>query len=550
MTTEAKQRASSLRLTQNTLALLASVLSAVACTETRPRPAPGTDAPNEARSGTLDPDASPLPSTSEPASPLSAAIEALPPPARWRSHLLEDIMPFWTSPDAVGAPLGNFPTFRCHDGTAFDRTHPCPEVANADGWISSHLDETYVRMQSRQTYAYGVAYHLTGDARFLAYMKAGVDRIRDVALERANGSIVSRFGPAGPLDRVLERTAQDLAYAVLGLALYYNLTRDPVVLEDILRVEQHLMSAYWDGENGMLRWVVEDGGVSSEGVRERERQELVAQLDQLNGYMLMLYPTLPIEIKPAFAMDIRRIIDAVEQFWAPELDLYHGALHTPESRALGSRHTDFGHTIKACWMVARASMLLGDPAKAAEAMARARRVLERAFVAHGGRWGVKVSADGRIEADGMEWWSFAELDQVSALLGLAGLDAETHLERLARTYARWLEDMVDHQNHGVWNWVGLDGQPSLPKAHTWKNGYHETEHVLIAYETTAALRREPLTLYFALDEDRLDASVAPYALDAEEISREIEPLPELPGHRRVRVTFDRVRFGATPSAPN
>ena len=85
-------------------------------------------------------------------------------------------------------------------------------------------------MMSRQTYFYGVAYHLTGDPALLALARDGWTtcgaRARPGDGERRH-LLEGRAAGRPPL---LERTSQDLAYAQLGLAMYYYLTRDPEVL--------------------------------------------------------------------------------------------------------------------------------------------------------------------------------------------------------------------------------------------------------------------------------------------------------------------------------
>jgi len=75
-----------------------------------------------------------------PAPRLAAA--SLPSLERWRRHLAEDLMPYWTTPDALGTPLGNFPTFRCADGSAYRAASPCPEAASAPPWIAASGIET------------------------------------------------------------------------------------------------------------------------------------------------------------------------------------------------------------------------------------------------------------------------------------------------------------------------------------------------------------------------------------------------------------------------
>ncbi|MEM9492733.1 MAG: hypothetical protein AAGC55_26530, partial [Myxococcota bacterium] len=105
----------------------------------------------------------------------------LPEVQRWYRHLTDELLPFWSMPDALGQPLGNFPTFRCNDGSAYRSAAPCAELGDAPGWISDELGTEYTRMKSRQTFVYGVGYHVTGDERYLTYARAGVAWLREHA---------------------------------------------------------------------------------------------------------------------------------------------------------------------------------------------------------------------------------------------------------------------------------------------------------------------------------------------------------------------------------
>jgi len=229
-------------------------------------------------------------------------IARLPSGEGWLTHFREDLLPFWDTPEAWGEPRGDFPTFRCNDGKRFIAATPCPELAGAPVWIRENLDREFVRMKSRQTYLYGVAFHLTGDARMLALARDGVRFIRSQALERDSGSAISfwQAGKAGP--PILQRTSQDLAYAQLGLAMYYYLTRDEEVLADILRLKEHLFHRYWNAPWDMLMWVVDGGGSGDE-----TRKELVAQLDQINAYLLLLTPILPQPHRARWKKDLLKL---------------------------------------------------------------------------------------------------------------------------------------------------------------------------------------------------------------------------------------------------
>jgi mannose/cellobiose epimerase-like protein (N-acyl-D-glucosamine 2-epimerase family) len=420
---------------------------------------------------------------------LAACAAHVPPPAGlpagevWVAHLENDLKPFWTMPDALGEPVGNFATFRCHDGRRFDRAaNPCPELANAGSWISDNLDREFLRMQSRQTYFYGAAFHLTGDARMLELAKAGAEWIRGKGYEA-------------------DATSQDLAYAQLGPAMVYYLTRDPQVLDDVLRRKEHIFRVFDDGE-GLLLWVTAG--------EDRQRKELVSQLDQINAYMLLLAPILPEPHRAEWTRDLVRLADGmVARYWDDGEGMFRGTIHDPAQKLLGSRHTDFGHTIKALWMIERVGRLARRADLVDFAKRNAPRVLRRAWIADRGCWATGIREDGSLDRT-LVWWSFAELDQMTATLALPD---RANARNLPAAYRCWFANFVDREHGEVWGFVDPD-DPSrhFAKAHLWKNGYHSAEHALVSYLAAQELHGKPARLWFAFD--ARPADVRAYVFDA------------------------------------
>lgn len=419
----------------------------------------------------------------------------LPPGEVWVRHLEQDLAPFWTMPAALGEPAGNFPTFRCDDGSRYDAAAPCPELTNAGAWISDNLGRDYVRMQSRQTYFYGVAYHLTGDPRMLALAKAGAAWIRMNALDRTHGGAVT-WRERGAADPPELRTTQDLAYAQLGLAMLYYLTREPELLADILALKEHIFRTFDDGA-GLLLWAVND-----------PRRELVAQLDQINAYMLLLAPILPEPHRTSWTLDLVRLADGmIAHYFEPDEGLFRGTIHDRTGKLLGSRHTDFGHTIKALWMIERVGRLANRDDLVAFAHRNAPRVLDRAWIADTGCWATSLRDTGELDRT-LVWWTFAELDQMTATLALTD---RTAAQRLPASSRCWFEKLVDPVHHEVWGFVDPDDPTRhFAKAHLWKNGYHSAEHALVAYLTAQELHAQPATLWFAFDAVPPRDTIRPY----------------------------------------
>ncbi len=466
-----------------------------------------------------------------PAAGPSVRIPAdLPTGDRWLRHFREDLLPYWNLPDAWGTPRGDFPTFRGIDGKAIDWAHPPQEVADAPGWIRQEFGRDYVRMKSRQTYFYGVAYHLTGDPEMLALARDGVDWIRTHALDPATGSAISYWEKGEPHPAVLARTSQDLAYAGVGLAMYYYLTRDEAVLKDLLRLKHHIFSQYWNPQWQALRWVV-----TPDADHDEQRQELVSQLDQINAYLLLLAPILPPKERRPWVEDLQRLAHVIERdYYDPGRRLFWGTLHDPAQKKLGSRHTDFGHTAKACWMLERTGRLTHDARLVAFATNAAQAVLKQAYLPDSGTWGSRLRPDGSVD-QGKEWWIYAELDQLAGTLALRD---PAQAAPLPRTAEFWFRRMVDHEHHEVWG--GAGGPPDFEpweglKIHQWKSGYHSAEHALVGYLVAQALHCQPAVLYFAPKDPK--AVVRPYVFEGRVLRRASLPLSGFPGRRKLEVAF-------------
>lgn len=469
--------------------------------------------------------------------------DELPSIVRWREHLVSELLPYWMGPAAQGSPVGNFPTFRCNDGSGLRPDAPCPELSG-HGWIVSELGRDYTRMKSRQAFVYGVAYHITGEEKYLLLAQAGVRWLRQHAYEPATGSVISYWedGKPGPL--IGQRTTQDLAYAQLGLAFYYYLTREPEVLEDLVRVQRYIMERYWDPAlgGGQLRWVLEDGDAPGDS----QRQELVASLDQLNAYLLLVTPLLE---DPALAAQWKRDTLTLaklikERYFAPELGMFWGTLHDQAQRRLGGRHTDFGHSIKAMWMLYLAGHTLGDEALVTFARPLVAPLLARA-AQPSGCWASGLRLDGSLDT-GSQWWVFAELDQAAATLALRepveqGRAPAAYARHLPASYQCWLTRFVDKTGGDTWPWIPASWTPEIysrggpPKAFHWKSGYHAAEHALVAIITTAGLRGEPLPLYYAFAKTPAPDRIQPYYYRGTIRAQTPHPLPSLPNLHGLRV---------------
>jgi mannose/cellobiose epimerase-like protein (N-acyl-D-glucosamine 2-epimerase family) len=471
-----------------------------------------------------------------PAQETNAPTAGLPLPADWVQHLRRDILPFWETPAALGAPVGSFPTFRCNDGSVANPQAPCAEFLAAPEWIHSALGRQYVRMISRQIYLYGVAYHLTGEPRYLLWARAGVRYIVDNAVNKATGDVISYWSAGKLVIGPDDQTSQDLAYSLVGLSFYYYLTRDTDLLQPMLRIESYIRQHYFDPKLGLYRQALKGW--------EADRTELVSQLDQANAYMLLLTPLLPPADQKRWRAELAQIAQIIRtRFYDPASTLFLGLLDPkakPGDCIYARDDTDFGHTIKTYWMLHFIGRVLNDPGLVSFARDKAPGILARAFLPATGSWATQptcAAAPDNINRTST-WWMAAELDQAALTFGIGNRDLLSHIPK---TNDFWLKHMVDPHYGEVWDEVTLpDYAPRLPKVHLWKNGFHTAERALIGYIATSAVRSEPAVLSYAFQGCKLPADLRPYYYDGRVASHAETPLSDMPGYCAAKVTFTGV----------
>lgn len=157
----------------------------------------------------------------------------------WKLHVRDQIMPFWMMPSAKGrTEKSPFPSYRCRGGAAYGeggcdfadlkRINRQVRIRDKhDGpfeWLTGPenelLSRNYIRMHSRQTYAYGVAYHLTGDPKYLKLAHRGVEWLLANAGDKNHGGSYTYLKHGTPDSDYKLRTSQDQSYSLLGLAFY------------------------------------------------------------------------------------------------------------------------------------------------------------------------------------------------------------------------------------------------------------------------------------------------------------------------------------------
>jgi uncharacterized protein (TIGR03437 family) len=467
-------------------------------------------------------------------------LSNLPTGARWLEHLNNDLLPFWTMPSALGSPLGSFPSTRCDDGSLLDFTNPCPPIA---GNAYLMLPDRYLVPLSRQIYGYGVAYNLTGNTAYLGYMKAGVAFLRQYFIDPSGGMFEDRDLTSGlPVTGRLYRDPQQLGYGLLGMAFYYYLTRDAAVLQDILTIKNYIWTNYYNQSLGANQWLLADNGGTP-----ADSKQLVADLDQMNTYLVLLTPLLPEPYRTQWMQTLTQDAQSIlGTYYSPEDNLFFLQADTPQETDINYTGVDVGHSSKALWMLRWAGLLTGDQGLTSFAEANARRLLNRAYMPESdgsGSWAQGVLQGGAQDKD-KTWWVYDELDQLSGTLALSDVAAGSYLPQ---TTAYWFTYFVDPQYGEVWNGVNYPAntpQKYDPKSWQWKNAYHDFEHVLVGYITSQWLLGQPVTLHYAFTTAVDQSTVHPYYFSSP--VNTLTVTQDSQGNSYQTVTFQPVTVGSAP----
>jgi mannose/cellobiose epimerase-like protein (N-acyl-D-glucosamine 2-epimerase family) len=439
--------------------------------------------------------------------PPLATVPTVLAPETWRAHWVDDLAPYWTTPIALGTPEGNFPTTRGMDGSLQGASTRRP------------------RMLARQVFAYVAGFLLTGDPVLLGHAKRGVDWLITHARDPAGGwyGLLTETGAsAGPAPKL----AQDAAYCGLGLAAYYFVTRDEVVRDELLGLRDALFdpTRYWDESHQRIR-----DGLSSDLTQEVDVDndggwELVAQLDPINAFLLLTQPVLDDAARrDQLEGDLRRLgTTLTKSFYSA--GIFWGVSN--KQGVYGGKHVDFGHTLKAFWMLLEIDKRLPDHPFFDIATAGARAALDRAWDPTSGAWAKRPVSPTAVEY-GSDWWAYAETDQLAATLSLID---HRYVDHLTSTTQFWLDHYVDraravrevvssvHRDGSGWGWPDND----TSKCNEWKNGYHSSEHALVLWLLGHAFSGEPAKLHFAVPAAMAQTFIAtPYFFDGREVAREV-----------------------------
>lgn len=471
---------------------------------------------------------------------INKLIEEAIEPQVWKNHMVKDLMKFWDTEEATALCGGLFNTYRTNEGKDLpeDREEWPEEFRQAvQDPVTKGLvvpDRNFVRAHSRLTFAFGIAFHMTGKPHYLEVCRKGALALAE-AMDGNYGMHVTQNKESGEWDKDYRlRTSQDLAYGLTGMGMYYFLTHDNTILHRIIQLKDFIFKVYMDDGKGYLTWYPKH-------TKDPEVQ-IVAQLDQLYAYMLMLTPSLPEPYQSIWKKDMKKIVDIlITQFYSEHYKFFWGVESASDAMELGSDHTDFGHSVKTFWVIQKVGELLGEPFYIDFARPKINKIIKEAFIKETGSWARRFDKHGRLDED-KEWWILAELDQACEILAIHD---PYYYKYLNKTHRYWFDKMVDKENGEIWHMVdGKTDKPLIryPKAHNWKTSLHSFEHALFGYMTASRIKDMDFDLYYALPEWERPShnNIAPYMFFGNIVGICPESQPQFmpDGNRIYRVVFN------------
>ncbi len=459
----------------------------------------------------------------------------------WLRHHREDLMPYWDMPEALGVPMGNFPSFRGRNGELL------PE-GNTNRGLST---------LARGVYGYSLAFMLTGEEKYLTYAKSGLDWINTKAKDPVYGGYYGELDVHGnPVDPRANKDVFDLASLGLAYGMYFNVTRDPAVEADLLAVRDLLLGAYYDAANNRVRdsltydlsTEVDTGGNGG------DITNLLVPVTAiyLPNTALLTDPARRTQFKNDMRLLTQSLINRHKNSAVPANSWWFWG-RTGRFGTFNAAQTDYGHNIKSYEMIFNADRMYADHPWASLAADRT-TLLGRAWDEPAARWNqqqVRNFQPVNAERDSA-WWIHDEADQTLAALNLR--DGFTHKDQLATSAQSFLDVYVDHDpaypTRETFSRVERTGtMTDLRKSHFGKNMLHNNEHALIMYLHGRALEGLPARLHYAFPaQEALTAVAKPYWFDASGEFRKVTgDLTSLPGHKMVEVEFTGI--GAVGDEP-
>lgn len=395
----------------------------------------------------------------------------------WKTQAMRDIIPAWTR-YSQNERSGTFHT-------------------NLDSlWKPFGSTDIYPSMISRHLFSYSTAYLLSGREEDLEIAGKTAAWLIEKAWDRELGGWYDALDEEGnPVE--LTKTTFVQVYVITGLAMYYFVTRDSVILSYIERSNDLLEKRAWDmdGGGGYFNTMNRDWSILD------SNKSFSSQVTPVSGYLFYLYLATRDQkyLDQTFKiLDVvsRRMIDS-ESGWVLE-DFDKDWEYTGSGNNASEINT--GHNIETAWMMLRYYLLTSDDAVRKTGLETARKIIGSGVFNKYNVWtGTAGRKDPSVHGADTYWWIQAYGNMLSLCLYKVTND-EKYLDYFIRGAGLWDSVFVDRKHGDTFFRTDSAGNVlDRTKAGRFKSSYHNLEHCLLNYlYLNLWVNCEPVVLHFRI----------------------------------------------------
>jgi mannobiose 2-epimerase len=395
-------------------------------------------------------------------------------PEFWRHQALTEIVPFWEQ--TIDRENGGFYTNVMFDGSVYPKGGKFP------------------RMQSRIVYGYSVAYLLSGDEKYLALARHGLDYLTKYGWDREHGGWYLHLDKRNKPKKYFYKNLFDQTYGNLGPVMYYFTTGDKDVLAYVEKTHALIQKHTWDPVYG--GYFAEVGPAWH---KVTATKSFNSQIDTCSAYLIYYYLATG---KRALLGDLVRITDIAKDKMIDPKTGFVGETFNEDWRST-ERWLWVGHNLKTGWILMRAYRLTGNKKYADAATNIAHTQLRIGWDKRylGWRFQFDSRKPWRTD-DGKDWWTQTEGNFL--MLNLYHYTGDiAYLQKFKETSWFWDKYLIDYKYGECFTAAAPDGRKSrTKKGDLYKSMYHTMEHSLFNYlYLSFYVKHRDAELFFCLTSD-------------------------------------------------
>jgi mannose/cellobiose epimerase-like protein (N-acyl-D-glucosamine 2-epimerase family) len=367
--------------------------------------------------------------------------------------------------------------------------------------------------QTRHAYGFSKAFMLTGNEVYLQKAQNALSFLYSKAWDYGNGGWFGDLNRDGsPVAASADKSAFDAHYAILGIASYYEATRDSVTLNWFKKGYDILENKYWDKSSSYGYYDVNTYNFSA-----KSGKSFNATVDALTTHLLLMsritndnrYRT---KVDSVALNILYRIAPTMDQQQIGFAELYNSDWSIFQSETM----TIMGHVLKTAWVLGRAYRLNPQPAYITTAKKLFNGVLLKGYDHIYGApykdfnrttgqmllWGIQDSAKAWWQVEqaitgGLELWDLTKDDEY---LRTADESLNFFMNYFVdRTYGEVYENTM-RRGGRVWG---------EHKGNGFKASYHSVELGYLTYlYSKIYIAKQPFSLYYKLSPNGLNRTIS------------------------------------------